>query len=322
MLRPAALPAPQTDPEFQSSLIAAILEASPDGILVVNADEVIVLRNRRLLDIFGVMPEQLADPFGAPLARVPDRRLLSLVLDLVTDREAFLRRVEELYADPRLEDRCEVSLKDGRTIERHSSALWDPGHDYLGRIWFFRDVSARKQAELTLQDLSQRDPLTGVANRRQFIETAAREFARARRFGRDLSFIVVDLDWFKRINDRWGHAAGDRVLKAFCECARTGLRQIDLFARIGGEEFAVLAPDTDLDGAVLVAERLRVRAAALAVVEGDDTIRCTISAGVATLETEDLSPDDVLKRADVALYEAKHAGRDRTARARGGAAID
>ena len=315
MTSAAAHSAPPADHAFRNSLIAAILEASPDGILVVDAGHVIVSHNQRLFEVLGISPGQLSGRNHVSLASLPDRPLLSLVLDLVHDADAFLSRVKALYDDPMLEDQCEVSLKDGRTLERHSSPLWGPDGRYLGRVWYFRDISGRKRTELTLQALSLRDSLTGTANRRHFFDTAAREFVRARRFGRDLSFVMVDLDAFKQINDRWGHAAGDKVLRAFCECSLSELRQVDLFARIGGEEFAILVADTDLDGAYLLAERLRERAAALGVAEGEDTIGFTLSAGVASVEAHDSSPEDVLKRADAALYSAKNAGRNRTMRA-------
>lgn len=303
------------DQEFQRSLITAIQEASPDGILVVDDEGVIVSHNQRLFDVFGLAPEEVPGDHRGYLTGMADQTLLSRAAKLVKDQQSFLRRVQALYADPLLEDYCEIELVDGRTLERHSKALWGAGRQYLGRVWFFRDVTLRKQTEAALEQLSQRDPLTGVANRRYFSERATQEFVRARRFGRKLSFIMLDIDWFKRVNDRWGHASGDRVLKNLCDSAYAVLRQTDLFARIGGEEFAVMLPDTDGDGAFLLAERLRQNIAAQGLTEGDDTISYTVSAGVATLMAEDAGAENILKRADVALYEAKGAGRNRTMRA-------
>lgn len=300
--------------EFEHSLIMAINEASPDGILVVDDQEMIVSHNQRLFDVLGIAPEEISGDCDGVLNALPDRPLLSRVLEMVRDRDGFLRRVQELYADPLLEDHCEIEMKDGRTIERHSQALWGDSRRYLGRVWFFRDITERKRFENNLLDMSHRDPLTGVANRRFFHERAAEEIARARRFGRQLSFIMVDIDHFKRINDRWGHAAGDKVLKNLCASAQAVLRQVDIFARVGGEEFAVLVPDTNLDGAFELAERLRRHVEGQAVAEGGDTMTYTISAGVATLAPGDALAEDVLQRADEALYAAKHAGRNRTLR--------
>lgn len=301
--------------EFDRSLIVAIQEASPDGILVVNDQDMIVSHNQRLFDVFGLTPEDVPGDHRGQLTGMHDQLLLSRVLEQIKDRESFLQRVRKLYADPMLEDLCEVELTDGRTLERHSRALWGAQRQYLGRVWFFRDISMRKRAEAELKLISQSDPLTGVANRRYFFKRADEEFARSRRSGRSLTFIMLDIDWFKRVNDRWGHAAGDKVLKNLCAVAESTLRQPDVFARVGGEEFAVLLPDTDADGAFLLAERLRQNVAAQGVAEGEDRIIYTISAGVASLLPEDVSPENALKRADMALYEAKGAGRNRTMRA-------
>lgn len=300
--------------EFNRSLVETIQEASPDGILVVDDKEIIVSHNQRLFEVFDIEPEELPGDHDEFLTGLPDQPLLSRVLELVKDRDNFLRRVQALYANPELEDLCEIELTDGRTLERHSRALWDRNHHYLGRVWFFRDITAHKQMERALEEMAHRDPLTGVANRRFFTERAAEEFARARRSGHELSFIVLDIDHFKQVNDRWGHAAGDKVLKKLCECSQAVLRQEDLFGRLGGEEFAVLVPDTDLEGAFLLAERLRRCATTQAVVVYSDTISYTISAGVATLAPEDTTTEFALQRADEALYTAKHAGRNCTMR--------
>jgi len=300
--------------EFDQSLISAIHEASPDGILVVSHDDMIVSHNQRLFDVFGIAPEKIPGQRDGVLNGLPDRPLLSRVLELVKDQDAFLQRVQALYGDPLLEDRCEIELNDGRTLERHSKALWGANRRYLGRVWFFRDITDRKQVEQALLEMSQKDPLTGVANRRFFYERVAEEFARARRFGRSLSFVMLDIDHFKQINDRWGHATGDKVLKNLGDSVQNMLRQVDVFARIGGEEFAVLGPDTDLEGAYSLAERVRRGVEAQTVVEGNDTITYTISAGVATLVPEDATFEVALARADKALYAAKRSGRNRTSR--------
>lgn len=182
--------AARDDQEFQHSLIAAIREASPDGILVVDDHGVVVSHNQRFFDVLGIVPGM--SPGDRALS---ERPLLSRALELVRDPDGFLQRVQALYADPLLEDHCEIEMKDGRTLERHSRALWGAHRQYLGRVWFFRDITARKQAEAALQQLTQRDPLTGVANRRHFFERATEEFARARRYGHSLSFIMLEITW-------------------------------------------------------------------------------------------------------------------------------
>lgn len=298
--------------EFHRSLIEAIYQASPDGILLVDAEGTIISHNQRLFEVLRVDPEAISGKRDASLVGVPDRLLLARALETVKDREAFLEHVEALYANPALEDVCQVEQKDGRTLERHSKALWASDGRYFGRVWFFRDITAQKDAERTLLRMLRHDPLTGAASRRHFFERAGEEVARARRFQHPLSLIMLDVDHFKRINDRWGHAAGDKVLKELCATAKGVLRQQDLLARTGGEEFVVLAPETTAEGAFQLAERLRRRVAAMAVAEGSDAIHCTVSLGVAALQRTDASIELVLKRADDALYEAKRAGRNRS----------
>lgn len=298
--------------KFERSLVEAILEASPDGILVVDDQGVIICHNHRLLEVLGIPPGTISGGEDGDLAGVDDEHLLARALRLFREPEAFMERVEGLYADPGLEDHCELACRDGRTLERHSKALWGEGRRYVGRVWFFRDITARKRVEHALEQLAQHDPLTGAANRRHFFERAAEELARARRHGDALSLVMLDLDHFKRINDHWGHAAGDRVLQAFAAGVRSLLRREDLFGRIGGEEFVVLLPATGPEGALLLAERLRGDTEGLELEENGERVSVTTSAGVATLGAGDASMDALLQRADEALYAAKRAGRNRS----------
>jgi diguanylate cyclase (GGDEF)-like protein/PAS domain S-box-containing protein len=300
--------------EFDRSLIAGILEASPDGILVVDERGIIVSHNQRIFEVLGITPEELLQDESRVLSGHSDRPLLARVLELVKHRAAFLDRVEALYANPEQEDHCEIEMRDNRTLERHSRALWGEEQRYFGRVWFFRDITARKRVEAALLKMSQHDPLTGVANLRYFSQRAAEELSRARRTGSNLSVVMLDIDHFKEINDQWGHAVGDRVLQHLCTSAQGTLRQTDVFARVGGEEFAVLLPEADPRGAFQFAERLRKRIEAQAMAEGDAWIAYTLSAGVSGVMASDASVAVALERADEALYAAKNAGRNRTHR--------
>jgi diguanylate cyclase (GGDEF)-like protein len=168
---------------------------------------------------------------------------------------------------------------------------------------------AEREAELDL--LAHSDPLTGVANRRHFFLVGTNEWARAKRHGRALSVLMIDVDHFKAINDTHGHGIGDETLKSLAAVCRTALRDCDLMARMGGEEFAVLLSEIDLTAAQAVAERLRQVAAEMRVAtEEGGPLSLTISIGAACLCSDDESLDDVVRRADRALYAAKAAGRN------------
>lgn len=163
-----------------------------------------------------------------------------------------------------------------------------------------------------LQDLLRRqattDELTGLANRRVFMEQAERELGRSQRYGSSCSIALIDLDYFKQINDRDGHAAGDLALVTLARTCRASLRETDLAARIGGDEFALLLPQTGAAPACEVVERLR---AALAAGPGPDAPAMTISVGVVSFPEVAGPLDVLLRQADEALYRAKEAGRDR-----------
>jgi two-component system cell cycle response regulator len=154
------------------------------------------------------------------------------------------------------------------------------------------------------------DGLTGAYNKRYLMETLDREAARSRRYGRDLSLVMFDIDRFKGINDTHGHLGGDVVLSAVCQAIMAEIREEDVLARYGGEEFAVLLPETDLEQALVLAEKLRAIVAAAELVVDDERVPVTISLGVACLAPELESVEDLLRRADERLYEAKRAGRN------------
>ena len=160
------------------------------------------------------------------------------------------------------------------------------------------------------RDAANRDFLTGALSRQGFEALARRHVARMRVQARPLSLLLLDLDHFKRINDTLGHAGGDAVLRAFVQMAHTQLRPTDVLGRIGGEEFALLLPDTGLEDAMHIAQRLRTAAAAQVVTTGAQACRYSFSGGVAAWQSDETF-DRLSARADHALYDAKHSGRDR-----------
>jgi diguanylate cyclase (GGDEF)-like protein len=173
------------------------------------------------------------------------------------------------------------------------------------------DLEAQYHEEL--YQLAIVDGLTRVFNRRYLMDFLTREISRCRRHTRPLSLLLFDIDRFKQINDSFGHASGDQVLKEIVELAREGVRREECLARYGGDEFAVVMPETALEGARIVAERTRMRVEGHAFAFAGREIPVTISVGVAVLSTEMADAEAMLAAADTQLYAAKMAGRNRAA---------
>nr|WP_291316764.1 GGDEF domain-containing protein [Desulfuromonas sp.] len=169
-----------------------------------------------------------------------------------------------------------------------------------------------KKSNQLLLELSNTDPLTRLHNRRSLMQTLRREFQRSRRIDTPLSLVMADIDHFKKVNDTYGHQQGDSVLVALGDLFNEKLRPYDLAARFGGEEFALVLPETDLANAQQVAERIREAAARLTFPGPLKELRLTISLGVATFPSGNIqSEDDLIREADYALYNAKRGGRNR-----------
>lgn len=183
-----------------------------------------------------------------------------------------------------------------------------------GVVWhgFVTDITDRKRAELELRELAATDALTTLPNRRHFMTRIAAELTRIKGLGGQGSAVLMcDLDHFKHINDTWGHAIGDGVLQHFANMLRTQLREIDLVGRIGGEEFAVVLPDTDIERARVFARGVQRRIADTPYSSGGRHIPLTVSIGISDLHTMDDDAELALSRSDRALYYAKQRGRNR-----------
>lgn len=240
--------------------------------------------------------------------RFPD---LLTPASLHTFQENFPRFKESGYVHD-LE--FELLRRDGTILPilLSATAVFDANDQYaMSRSTLF-DLTERKKMERLLQLQARTDALTGLINRRHFYEQAELELARARRHNEPLSLLMLDVDHFKSVNDTYGHHTGDVALQKLSEVCMQTFREIDLVARLGGEEFAVLLPETIDARAFEVAERLRLAAAEAEVpLEHGGSIHFTISIGVASFATTDSSIDMLLKRADQAMYQAKKSGRNR-----------
>jgi len=296
--------------EFHFALVQALTNAIPDGILVVDENNRIAAVNNRFFELWDIDPNQFEGHDDNTIVGLNDETLLEAALQRVKNPEAFQARVQELYANPDIVDHSHIELKNGTVLERHSTILRDDNIGYLGRVWFFSDITELASATTRLRDLALTDPLTHLANRRHFNTRLEEEFARAKRYQQSLSIVMLDVDHFKQINDQYGHSAGDQALKLLANSCRVTLRQTDFLARTGGEEFIILMPNTPLEEAATGAERLRKHIATISVPADTGIFQITISLGVAELNTHDTTPEKLLKRVDEALYHAKGAGRN------------
>ena len=273
-----------------------LIDFSPVAMVLTRiADSTVLLANRRA----GAM-------FEVPLQEIHGRHAPQHWVNLV-HRQHYL---EHVFRHGRIDDfESEMQTSSGRKFWASLSGqrLRFAGDDAL--LAAIVDVTAQRHAREDLLVQATRDALTGVFNRRYVENVLSKEVERAGRHGRPLAVAILDADNFKRINDTRGHQTGDEVLRAITERCRNTLRSHDVFGRYGGEEFVIVFPETNLDEAGLVAERLRAAVADEPFKVGDDTLGVTVSIGLAAY-TPGHDMDKLLQRADAALYTAKQNGRN------------
>ncbi|WP_407275156.1 diguanylate cyclase [Halothiobacillus sp. DCM-1] len=207
----------------------------------------------------------------------------------------------------------QMRRKDGQIIDISisSTILLDEEGKFAGVEGIWRDITERRNLERELERRATTDELTGIANRRTILETLGSAFERYQRKHRPLVVLILDLDFFKRINDDYGHVAGDRLLKAIVHAIQQEIRTIDHFGRLGGEEFIIVLEDTPRDSATAIAERIldRVRHTAFDLALAQP-VHITLSIGATAALPTDRHPTHLLEHADAALYAAKEGGRD------------
>jgi diguanylate cyclase (GGDEF)-like protein len=224
------------------------------------------------------------------------------------DPDGFRARVEYLYDHPEEESRDEIETVDGRFIDRHSGALKMPSGEYLGRVWFFRDITDRKRAEAQIMRSARYDALTGIANRAAFLTAIRQATTAATRKGGSFAVLYLDLDQFKDVNDTLGHFIGDELLRAVADRLCANVREADVVARFGGDEFAIMAADVrDESRAALLADKIIRSLSRPFAVAGND-IRSGASIGISLFDAAQPDAETMLTRADLALYRAKAEG--------------
>jgi len=298
------------------SLLSATLESTADGILVVSAGGRISSVNNQFLTMWGI-DRGLVDTGD-------DESVMRSVLGQLQDPEQFLAKVTALYADREAESHDVLQFRDGRTFERYSRPQ-KVGDQVVGRVWSFRDVTAARRAQdqisQAMADLAQQasqlkalafqDPLTGLSNRQLFNDRLG--YALAGPCGTAVDVLLLDLDDFKEVNDVHGHHAGDQMLIEVGRRLRACVRPSDVVARLGGDEFVVLLVGSlDPDAA---AERI-VESLKLPVWIDGTMLRPSLSLGLASISEDAVDASELLRRADIAMYAAKTAGKNRYQRFR------
>ena len=275
-----------------------ILETTSDGLLVLDGQDRIMHYNRRFFELWnlrdGLVGEHLDDMLIGHIESSVLPESTASVLKEDHSRESVL-----------------LHLKTGIILEQTARPLLEDGL-VTGRLWSFTDVTIKIMAEEKLKLLAATDELTGLWNRRCFMDRAVAEIAQAARLQRPLCLALMDADHFKHINDTFGHAAGDAALKYLADALRSRLRVSDTIGRIGGEEFAILLPDTSLETAHTVFEQIRTVIERGRVTHGDNELAFTVSTGITSMSATRVSVDELLSVADAACYKAKTLGRNRT----------
>lgn len=288
----------------QAAEVRDLYENAPCGYHSLNTDGTIIKMNQTELSWLGYAAHEV-------IGRLRYRDLIS-----PETREAFDTAFVNVKAGQPDEAECTLVTREGKHLR---VVIQGSGYRQKGRFIHSRatvfDLTERKQLEEKLRAQAMTDPLTGVFNRRYLQSQASNEMSRGLRHNTPLSLIAIDIDHFKQINDEYGHDAGDEVLKRITLVMRELLRQEDLLCRVGGEEFAILLPNTAIPQAQQIAERIRTTVEDTHVeIEhegGEQTLRITASFGVTHISPHETSLKAALKRADTGLYEAKETGRNR-----------
>lgn len=284
--------------------LRALAESAYDAIVMIDSNDRVSFWNDAAEQLFGYMEDEVMGESIHPLITPPE------VL------EAAMKGMEGFASHgsgPAVGSVTEVIAmrKDGTRFEAERSIASFRMEGEWYAVATIRDITERKATEAKLLELATTDSLTGLYNRRRFMELCEHEFSRSIRYDRSLAMFMMDIDHFKKVNDDYGHDAGDRVLRSLSEISVLALRGADILGRIGGEEFCVLLPETDAESALDVAERLRQSIARAKISVNSHTLSITVSIGIAIMTPDMHSIDPLLKGADMALYEAKQGGRNR-----------
>ena len=291
--------------EIAHAEVKSIFDNSMVGILLLRGGKWIHRCNKRFVEMFGYCS---------------DTELIGQSISIFHLSEENFREFGELYFTSLV--RGEVLQVEYPMKKKDGSVVWvmfsgkavdseTPPDLDKGVVWIMEDITRRNEAEKKLVEFASRDELTGLFNRRHFLEQGKREFETFLRSSRGFSLLMLDIDHFKIINDTYGHGVGDEALRAFAKVCLKCLRSIDIMGRLGGEEFAVILPDTDKAFGLEVAERIRYEVEFAVHGPESEVPPMKVSIGVATVREGVSCFEELLRESDKALYLAKNSGRNR-----------
>jgi diguanylate cyclase (GGDEF)-like protein len=296
-----------TDLESEVAALRAIVDELDAGIVVLDAERRVRIANRAFRR-FWRLPDDVGNSRPTFVKLMYHGRGIKGYAVSADKLGEYVTRQLELIRSGN-ERPLSIRLANGGVIQFRCKTLPDGG-----RLLTYGNISELADQAETLERLACVDGLTGLNNRRHFLTLAEGEWSRFQRYGRPLALLMVDIDFFKSVNDTYGHDAGDAVIKAVADILQKRKRTSDIAGRLGGEEFALLLPEATSDSAVVAGERLRQLVAGRAVVTENHNISVTISVGVGVADAAMGGFDELLKQADIALYEAKNSGRNRVYR--------
>ena len=286
----------------------ALLNVMKIGVLFVDGNQRVVYFNDAMRDICQL-------PRDENLIGLRDSGMLDRTAHLRSDDAGYRQHVEEVLASgTEISEPYEIPFRDGRIVTDTSALVpGDKPGRHIGRVWIYEDVTRQKQLEAQLVRLAERDPLTNLYNRRRFHDEIGRIIADASRRKSQAGLLAIDLDGFKPINDEFGHQAGDAVLVRLAEEVGAIVRRNEIFFRIGGDEFAILAPDADEEEMIGLARRVGGKVADMRFKFAGREVQLTASLGIALYPKHAADSEEMIARADSAMYQAKMGGKNRWA---------
>lgn len=299
--------------------LANSLENTDEAIVMADPNGFITWANGAFTRITGFTAEDFLGRKPGDFLQGPktDPATIKYMRSMLSKLESFTTEVLNYHRDGHtywLRVSCQPEFDENGQLLGFSAIQNDITNEKKLHLDLEEKIESGKILQEQLRYNATHDELSGMPNRRYFMTQAEIEMSRCRRHHHDLCILLADLDHFKKVNDKHGHAAGDAVIKAFAKLCGNSMRNHDLAARIGGEEFAILLPETDLEGGQVLAERLRQELASAPVMINGEPIIVTASIGVTTASPKDADVGAVLARADKALYRAKSGGRNNVIR--------